>query len=297
MAGTIGNMLLVAGGTWWDGTPWNGGTKHWSDAVYGLRPGDAGWRNLGKLPQPLAYGASVTARGSVLLVGGQTESSVSSQVLEVTIGSGGIRVKQLPRMPLPTAWTCAAVLGDRLYVASGGDGFPATTTAYRTFWSYNLKNPAEGWRELEAWSGPPRFLATMTAAGNGLYLSGGADFQGGKRVFLKDAYAFNPGKGWRRIADMPIPLQAGMAAELHGKPAVFGGNDGSWADRESDPAHPGFRREILAFDPSTNTWTGEGRMPASLVTSAIAKWQGSLVIPGGEDRPGYRSSKVISLQT
>ena len=295
MVGTIGNLLLVAGGTWWEGTPWNGGKKFWSDAVYGLRPGDKGWRNLGKLPRPLAYAAAVSVRSAVLLVGGQTDSSVSSQVLELTLGGGGIRIKELPRMPLPTAWTCAAVLSDRLYVAGGGDGFPSTNQAYRTFWSYNLKNPAEEWRDLETWPGSPRFLAVTATVGDTLYLMGGTDFGSGKCLFRKDAFAFQPKTGWRKIADMPVALQAGVAAEFRGQPVVFGGNDGAWADRESDPNHPGFRREVFAYHPERDSWNQIGRMPASLVTTGVAKWEGGLAIPGGEDRPRYRYARAVSL--
>jgi len=296
MVGSIGSMLIVAGGTWWEGKPWTGGKKFWSDAVYGLRPGDKGWRMLGRLPRPLAYGAAVSVKGAVLLVGGQTDSSVSSQLLEVTLGGAGIKIKELHRMPLPTAWSCAGVIGDRLYVASGGDGFPGANQAYRTFWSYNLKNPAEEWRELDAWTGSPRFLAAATVIGDGLLLAGGTDFAGGKRVFRNDSYLFQPKLGWRRIADLPVALQAGVAAEFRGQAVIFGGNDGSWADRESDAAHPGFRREIYAYDATSNVWNQVGTLPASLVTTGMAKWEGGLVIAGGEDKPGGRSARVLKLQ-
>ncbi|MBS1824886.1 MAG: hypothetical protein JST93_06170 [Acidobacteria bacterium] len=296
MVGSIGSMLIVAGGTWWEGKPWTGGKKFWSDAVYGLRPGDKGWRNLGRLPRPLAYGTAVAVKGALLLVGGQTDSSVSSQLIELSLGGPGIKIKELHRMPLPTAWTCGAVLGDRLYVASGGDGFPAANQAYRTFWSFNLKNPAEEWRELDTWPGSPRFLAAMTAVGDTLYFGGGTDFGGGKRLFRQDAYSFHPKAGWKKIADLPVPLQGGMAAEVRGRAVLFGGNDGAWADKESDPAHPGFRRELYAYDSMENRWITWGMMPVSLVTTGIARWEGGLVIAGGEDKPGSRSARVIKLQ-
>ncbi|MBL8178399.1 MAG: hypothetical protein JNK48_27240 [Bryobacterales bacterium] len=296
MVGSIGSNLIVAGGTWWEGTPWSGGKKFWSDAVYGLRPGDKGWRLLGKLGRPLAYGAAVSVRGALLLVGGQTDSSVSSQLLELTIGGAGIKLRELHRMPLPNAWCTAGVIGDRLYVAGGGGGFPSANQAYRTFWSYNLKNPAEEWREIDGWSGSPRFLAAMTVVGNELYLAGGTDFGGGKRLFRRDAYRYNMKSGWSRMPDLPVALQGGVAAEYRGKVVFFGGNDGSWGDRESDAAHPGFHRGAYAFDIEAGTWNRIGDMPASLVTTGIAKWDGGLVIPGGENKPGYRSSRVLKLQ-
>jgi N-acetylneuraminic acid mutarotase len=293
--GAIGGMLIVAGGTWWEGKPWSGGKKFWSDKVYGLRAGDPGWRNLGTLPRPLAYGAAVSTKGRVLLVGGQTDSSVSSQLIELTLGGLGIRIRELHRMPLPTAWCCAGVIGDRLYVAGGGDGFPSANQAYRTFWSYNLRNPAEEWREVDTWNGSPRFLAAMAVVGDSLVLGGGTDFGGGQRIFRNDAFAFHPKAGWKRIADLPVSLQGGVAGVIRGKATFFGGNDGAWVDRESDPAHPGFRREVYSYDATGNVWSQIGVMPASLVTTGMTQWDGGMVIAGGEDKPGSRSGRVLKV--
>lgn len=291
--GSLGSNLIVAGGTWWEGSPWKNGKKHWEDTVYSLRPGDKGWRNLGKLPRGIAYGACVASQGALLLIGGQSDGSVSSQILELTLGSGGAKIKEITTMPLPAAWLCAAVMGDRLYLGSGGEGFPATTKAYRTFWSYNLKNPAEGWIELDPWPGSPRFLATMASTKDSLYLAGGADFENGKRVYRKDAFQYQRKTGWKQIADLPVPLQAGTAIGIGNQIAVFGGNDGSWAGRESDPSHPGFRREVFSHDPEAKSWKELGAMPMSLVTTGITRWQDMVVIAGGEDKPGSRSAKVI----
>lgn len=58
--------------------------------------------------------------------------------------------------------------------------------------------------------------------------------------------------------------------------------------------HPGFRRDILEYDPDTRAWRNMGGMPASLVTTGITMWQGRLVIAGGEDRPGSRSKQVFA---
>jgi len=57
--------------------------------------------------------------------------------------------------------------------------------------------------------------------------------------------------------------------------------------------HPGFSRDVLAYDPKTDTWTKAGEFPTgSHVTTTAVEWEGAIVIPSGEIRPGVRSPKV-----
>ena len=57
--------------------------------------------------------------------------------------------------------------------------------------------------------------------------------------------------------------------------------------------HPGFSRDLLEYDPKTDAWTKAGEFPTgSHVTTTAVKWDGSIVVPSGEIRPGVRSPKV-----
>ena len=47
-----------------------------------------------------------------------------------------------------------------------------------------------------------------------------------------------------------------------------------------------------AYDPEQNAWSTAGEMPFSLVTTSAVVWQGRIVVPGGEARPGVRSPQV-----
>ena len=62
--------------------------------------------------------------------------------------------------------------------------------------------------------------------------------------------------------------------------------------RRSD--HRGFRRDILAYDLSSAKWSSIGETPFALVTTPVIEWNGRIVIPGGEARPGIRSAEVWS---
>jgi SSS family transporter len=71
----------------------------------------------------------------------------------------------------------------------------------------------------------------------------------------------------------------------------LGGDDGSQAALPLE-SRTGFRREILAYHTITDTWTTLGELPFSLVTTPTVPWRGRTIIPGGEMRPGVRSTDV-----
>jgi N-acetylneuraminic acid mutarotase len=89
-------------------------------------------------------------------------------------------------------------------------------------------------------------------------------------------------------------LQAAASTGIGENFVIFGGNDGtsSIAMRE---LHPGFQREVLIYDASRKAWRVQGEMPVSLVTTGSVRFGNGIVIPGGEDRPGSRSARVISM--
>ncbi len=90
----------------------------------------------------------------------------------------------------------------------------------------------------------------------------------------------------------------GLAAEWKGHAIVLGESDGALAAREAElkDEHPGFSRDVRMYDRAGKRWTSIGAMPASLVTTGCAWWGNELVIPGGEDRPGHRSARVIAVK-
>jgi N-acetylneuraminate epimerase len=58
--------------------------------------------------------------------------------------------------------------------------------------------------------------------------------------------------------------------------------------------HPGFSLKILRFDAHGSRWSPLSQLPLSLVTTGAANWGGRFVIPGGENKPGHRSNRVIA---
>ena len=168
------------------------------------------------------------------------------------------------------------------------------------FYSLDLRTKHKTWTSLQTWPGRERMLATAGAHDGAFYLFGGCALKAGadgkpEREWLRDAYCFKPGEGWKRIADLPrISVAAPTPAPVvNGKLLVIGGDDG--AQFNNPPTeHKGFPRSVLAYDPASDKWETLDDVPFSLVTTPAVEWQGRIIIPGGEARPGIRSTDVWS---
>jgi N-acetylneuraminate epimerase len=300
-AGTHNGALLVAGGANFpDMPPWEGGTKTWYSHVFVLEKPNAHWRNGFKLPRPLGYGVSISTESGVICIGGSDAKQHRAEVFSLSWVNGGIQMKTWPGLPKPCANMCGALLNNTIYIA-GGLEKPDSTNALKTFWSLDLNNPDGRWRELEAWPGSERMMATAAVQDGSFFFFGGAALKGGAdhkivREWLPDAYRFTPGKGWKRIADLPHPVVAAPSPAPtlgSGSILILGGDDG--AQVQTPPTkHTGFPRAVLRYDLAADKWTKGEELPFGLVTTATANWNGNIIVPGGEQRPGVRSTEVWS---
>ena len=91
---------------------------------------------------------------------------------------------------------------------------------------------------------------------------------------------------------LAVVHQIGGGAHIHHQCTIIGGDDGKLVNFEPKAKHPGFPRTVLLFDLKTQKWTEEGEVPFSLVTTNAVIWNGQVVVPGGEARPGVRSPQV-----
>jgi N-acetylneuraminate epimerase len=297
-AGIDQGLLIVAGGANFpDKAPWAGGTKTWHDRIFVLEKGGPAWKEMGRLPAPNGYGVSLSAPDGVLLIGGGDARHNFAGVLRLKLSDGKIAIDRLPDLPLPLAMAAGAILDGKVYIA-GGVHDPAASHTQTVFLALDLRHPGAGWATLESWPGPGRMLATAAALDDSFYLIGGADLRIGAdgrpaRVWLRDVYAYTPHKGWRRLADLPRPVVAAPSPAIATptRLLIFGGDDGSKLG--IPPAeHPGFSRTVLAYDPQADAWSEAGALPFSLVTTPAIFDGECVVIPGGESRPGVRSTEV-----
>lgn len=303
-AGTSGGALIVAGGANFpDKRPWEGGTKQWYDAIFVLQPGADGWQQAGRLPCPAAYGASVDFGDAVVCIGGGNAREHFREVFCLGWATGKIEIRALPSLPRPCAMASAALVGSTVYLAGGIDR-PAATSCLDTLWALDLAAASAGWQELPRCPGGERMLAVAGAAGDSFYLFSGvrlkADADGKPvREYLRDAWRYACGEGWHRLAALPRAAAAAASpAPLLGdsRLLVVSGDDASHLGFKPETAHPGFPRNVLAYDVKRDAWSVVGEAPFSRATVPTAVWQREVVIPNGEARPGYRSPEVWSLR-
>jgi N-acetylneuraminate epimerase len=302
-AGVSGGALLVAGGTNFPAKrPWEGGTKIWYDTIYALEKPSGEWKKAGQLAKANGYGVSITTADGLVCIGGGDLTANFRDVFRLRYARGKVSTQALPMLPKPCAFMAGAEMNGLIYVY-GGIETPASTAAMNSLWVLDPKQVNKGWRELAPCPGPARILASMAAHDGVLYLVSGAALKAdadGKpaREWLNDAWSFQPEQGWRKIADIPRVAVAAPspAPVIDGHLLVLGGDDGANVNFEPKDKHPGFPREILAYDPGSDTWDRHGDLPFSLVTTPAVEWNGQIIIAGGEARPGKRSPQVWSGQ-
>ena len=85
---------------------------------------------------------------------------------------------------------------------------------------------------------------------------------------------------------------------------IFGGDDGMLASRvmELKEHHPGFSSSVIAYNATTDTWSEIANVPDDggqrlnfPVTTPLVTWNKTVILPGGEIRPGVRTTQVIQI--
>jgi N-acetylneuraminic acid mutarotase len=306
MAGISNEALLVIGGSYFQRSLFEGGQKLWLETILALEPGAKTWKMAGRLDHPLGYGAAVSIDDSVILIGGSDGARNYAEVWRLRWKDGRLEKTSLSELPHALANIGAAVIGRTIFVAAGQLA-PAATEAMKTLFALNLEERQPRWKELEPIPGPARVLPVVVAQGGSLFVISGAELfldADGKtaRRYLRDGYRYQPGgktgRGWHHVAESPRPIVAAPAIpDGATRVLVLGGDDGANAPRvfEMKDNHPGFSRDILAYDTKSNRWAKVGQLPVSLVTTSAVKWRGAIVIPGGEDRPGHRTARVLRM--
>lgn len=321
-AGVSNHALIVAGGANFPGNrrPWQGGVKKWYDSIFVLEKPGGQWKAMhAHLPHPMAYGVSLTVPEGLLCIGGGNGEENFTDVCLLQYVNGRIIQSSYPDLPKPLINACGVVLNSTVYVM-GGVETPQGLVSTNHFWSLDLADAAggRGWKDLGSLPGPSRMLAVAGGQDGVLYLFGGVhmvvDTVGisSHRAYLKDAWKYEPAKGWSRVADLPyalagVPGPAFAAGQSH--LLLLGGDDGILAPDifTLKDRHPGFSNKILSYHTVTDKWVVADSLPVKIrkdadvspekseyapVTTPLVIWDGHMVLAGGEVRPSIRTNRV-----
>lgn len=321
--GTLNDSPIMAGGCNFPHNPMAPDSKKkFYKGIYRILQNDdtRQWyvKQAGTLPEPTAYGATVSTPEGIYLIGGQTPTlDLKTVNLLRQDTSGSLNIENMPPLPATVNNAAAAYIDGKIYLAGGNiDGSPSN----RLF-CLDTRNTSKGWKELKSFPGNPRLQPVMAAAldskGNPtLYLWGGfaGKSQNRDATLNTDGLRYDIKKN--RWCTLPAPKDpegeeistGGAAATVlpDGHIAIVGGvNKDIFLEalRNQAPdylSHPAdwyrFNQRLLVFSPHTEEW--KISLPdASLAragASIIAHNNGILVV-GGEIKPRIRTSDIVEV--
>ena len=331
LGGTHQGVIIAAGGANFpEGLPWEGGKKVWSNTIYILENGQ--WRTSKEtLPSPLGYSASVSTEQGVLSIGGNNEVSVSDQVFLISYDKNinDIKIIEYPKLPEPLAFSSAVVVDGFVYVVGGNSAQGSTNAFYRMA----LKD-GQQWERLADFPGAPRALHCTavqdTQTHKKLFVIGGRNESAGEKSEPLTNYLTYDFKDqrWQDEGDVLINNKTrvlmGASAEGMGSMhiLVYGGSDEVLFDQLETIAldlgnvqndsisaaligkrndllnhHPGFSKDILAYNTITKKWFVYDQLSTALPVTALSfKNNDEFVIVSGEVSPGIRTSKVEAFK-
>jgi SSS family transporter len=382
VVGVYKNTLIVGGGANFpEGVPWHPGTdgrksvKIYHDKIY-LKRGDEDWVTSSvRLPQPLAYGSSVSIAPSgdqtngILVFGGQCEThSTTSGETETTfeylddvfcltldqdhqvVVSNEFNGRPLPELPFATTSLVAGQVGNSIYVLTG-----ETEAGSRSeLWRLDLSADELGFGRVAEFPGQDRGFAVGVVQNDGredcLFVFSGRSKNLGKFELFTDFWKYVPSEDrWFDLGEIKLDqaedglcLMAGFGIAYGANHVLLGGGDQevfkklnvellAEIERERETgnedeaqqleaertelldSHPGFDRDVLAFNAVTNKFYVIGQFAeaerlstapgeetelttGSHVTTTAVMFDGQVVIPSGEIAPGVRSDRVWSFQ-
>lgn len=328
-AGHHNGCMIVAGGTNFpDKSPWEGGKKVYYDDVFLYTKNAKGiltFSGSHKLPMNLGYAATIATEKGFIIAGGENEMGVLSKVMLLRVGSkDGFTVSSLPDLPIPLTNGIAVANKSLVYFIGGETGKQVSDKMFLL----DLNKMETGWTLLPSIPKPISHGVGVFFSGKntkGIYIFGGrAKQQNG----ISDLYSTNHffdinTMQWSLKVPLPFRLSAGTGLlDSSGRVLLFGGDRGevfskvevliAQKNRESDSLaiealdkqrvalqsnHPGFSKEILAYDIEHDRWDSIGTLPfPTLVTTHAFLWDNRIFIPGGEIRAGVRTPDIFSAE-
>lgn len=181
-AGVLDGKVVIAGGTYWEGTPAHWTRKLYSAITSAFDPISQKWEKLPSMPASLGYPASAVFDDKLYVMGGYTGHRVN-QSIDVLRSKGGVYSWRLLREPAPArVFATAVTTGKAIYLVGGTTAFEAydaagtcctSKTATNSLWVFQPNHPAKGWQQLPAYPGRARWLPAVVFARGSIWIFGG----------------------------------------------------------------------------------------------------------------------------
>ena len=325
-AGRSDHFVIVAGGCNFPETPAaEGGQKKFYDDIwvleldkdrgYYIKRAYANWKQVGSLPRPIAYGASVSVADGVVCLGGTSDGQTSlNEVCLLSFKNGKLAIKPLPPLPVGLDQMAAAYGNGNIYVLGGQSNGKPNTHVYSLAYDEN----ATAWTEIDVPAETANTLAALQpcaivqngSVGMELYFFGG--YYPDRKVANTTACSYTPNRRepWQQLKPTDFALVGASAVTCGASNILFFGGVNRQVfeaaiqhPRPDYLTHPAewyqFRDSILVYNTVTHAWSTH--FPSKRIARA-----GASVVPGftnnswividGEEKPGIRSADVTSVE-
>lgn len=181
-AGTLDGKLVIAGGTYWEGSKGNWILKHFSRSTHAFDPLTQVWERLPDLPIPLCCAASAMVENKLFVLGGFTGPEVSRKIYTLEKTTTGYAWRYFGELPSNRVFAGAVSVGRRLYLLGGTNSLElldakgtccTTRTATNSFMMIDTADPGKGWSQLAPLPGPSRAFFSTITDGKSIWVFGG----------------------------------------------------------------------------------------------------------------------------
>jgi N-acetylneuraminic acid mutarotase len=181
-AGLIDGKLIVAGGTYWEGTEGHWTKKVFSASTHAFDAVSQTWEKLPDAPTPFGYAAYAVVREKLFVLGGFTGSEINHKILILEKKNDGYVWSVFGDMPADSVFASAFSAGKDLYLLGGTTQFEpydaagrccTTSTAVNSLMMLDTADPKKVWRQLSPYPGDKRWLPATETDGQFLWMFGG----------------------------------------------------------------------------------------------------------------------------
>jgi N-acetylneuraminic acid mutarotase len=240
-------------------------------------PGTGEWTSRADMPSRVTHRNPVVVGDTIWLAGGFVGDDPGPTTAETwKYVPGADRWIAGPPLPAPRAGGVLFEHGGMLHYV-GGFGVDRDTSR-ADHWTLKLRSQDAGWRSAPPLPRARGHVAGVTLGGF-LYVIGGCVRHDPVQVDVDWVDRFDPATGtWLAVAPLPTPRShVEPSTFVHGgRIYVVGGRDNSSATRTP--------REIVRYDPATDSWTSVGRAPDGRVAPIAIPIGDSLYVGAGADR-------------
>jgi YVTN family beta-propeller protein len=229
-------------------------------------------RTAGSLSTPLQDAAVAALGHTIVLLGGL--NSVDTSTADVRTIAGG-RERTIGRLPTVFHDGAAVAIGRFAYEFGGGDGVRQLDQILRV-------DPTSGVAARVGTLPAPSSDQAAAAVGGQAYVVGG--YTGS--AWLNTIVAWQPGKGARVVAKLPVPLRYAAVAAAAGRVVIAGGSlpDGSAS------------RAVYVFDPATRAVRRLASLPVPTTHAAAAALGDQVLVIGGRSAaPNTPTARIVAI--